>query len=204
MKLESIDISDLEIELEQTSMLNEKNTEVLKESQTEITSECSSVEIDSESENENYPVHIMGEVANPGVYYLKTGDIIDHLITKAGGLTDRADLRYVNLAAKTIPNQKVYIPSIDEEQMSYDDYLTLVQNEVISESEASQENNKININTADQNELQKLNGIGPSKANDIIGYRELNGSFQTIEEIMNVAGIKENIFEKIKNQITVK
>ena len=144
-----------------------------------------------ENQDNFIKIHITGEVNNQGVIELKAGDRIIDAIEKAGGLTDLADTSKVNLAYSLSDGEKVYIPSINDD-------------EEISFIETENKNSKININTATLEELDSLSGIGESIAQSIIDYREENGKFQTIEDLKNVSGIGEAKFEKIKENITVK
>jgi competence protein ComEA len=113
-------------------------------------------------------------------------------ITAAGGATDEADLDRINLATKLADQMQVYVPSQGEAAVP-----------VSSGSALGAATDKININTASAEELDKLPGIGPSLANAIIDYRTKNGPFQQIEDINDVKGIGDALFEKIKEQITV-
>ncbi len=144
-----------------------------------------------ENQDNLIKIHITGEVNNQGVIELKAGDRIIDAIEKAGGLTDLADTSKVNLAYSLSDGEKIYIPSINDE-------------EGINFIETENKNSKININTATLEELDSLSGIGESIAQSIIDYREENGKFQTIEDLKNVSGIGEAKFEKIKENITVK
>ena len=155
----------------------------------------------TEEESINIIVHIHGEILNPGLVYLPIDSRISDAISAAGGITEIADLSKVNLAYKLKDAQKIYIPSIyDEEQEIY------IQedagaNVVIPDS--SPPSLLININTAIQPELETLPGIGASTAKKIIDYRLTNGNFKKIEDIMNVPGIGESKFNSIKDQICI-
>lgn len=149
-------------------------------------------------------VDIKGEVKKEGVYYLEEGSIIEDLINEAGGLTKKAALDYVNRAEKLKNNMCVIIPNKENikklEKESKETSAPL--NSSLKDSNSSKEE-KININTADESELNNINGIGPSKAKAIISYREENGDFKSIEDIKNVSGIGEGTFLKIKDSICV-
>ncbi|MDQ0161274.1 helix-hairpin-helix domain-containing protein [Aeribacillus alveayuensis] len=134
-------------------------------------------------------VDVKGAVKNPGVYEVKETDRVLTVIEKAGGFHENADINQVNLAAKLVDGSIVYVPKIGEQASN--------------DNNQSPSNNKININNATMEELQTLTGIGPSKAEAIISYREENGPFQAVDEIKNVSGIGEKSFEKIKDDITV-
>lgn len=159
-------------------------------------------------EVEKIVVHITGQVINPGVITLEKGDRIMDAIETAGGVTDEADLEKVNLAYVLEDAQKVYIPSKKEKEDSA--YIEKGSGEKIIlsgesvKSSKKEEELRININTANEEELQKLDGIGSSTAIKIINYRKENGKFNSIEEIKNVSGIGESKFNKIKKYIYVK
>ena len=142
---------------------------------------------------------ICGAVQEPGVYKLEEGARIFQLIEQAGGLREDADLTRVNQAEKVTDGMKVRIYT-KEEAASLPQQIW----ESTAESEqAALTSAKININSADIAQLTQLTGIGEARAADIIAYRTEHGRFLTIEEIMNVSGIKESTFQKIKDQIVV-
>ena len=141
---------------------------------------------------------ICGAVQTPGVYELEEGARIFQLIEKAGGLRQDADLASVNQAERVTDGMKVRIYT-KEEAASLPQQIS----ESSAASDAPAQTAKININSADLPQLIQLSGIGESRAADIIAYRTEHGRFLTIEEIMNVSGIKESTFRKIKDQIVV-
>lgn len=136
-------------------------------------------------------VYICGEVKLPGVYQVEEGARLYQVVEMAGGLLETAAPNYLNLAESVTDGQKIVVPTIDE-----------ANDMVIVENESS--NGLININTANEDTLTTLPGIGASKAKNIINYRESKGGFQTIEELMEIDGIKEGVFNKVKDLITVK
>lgn len=138
-------------------------------------------------------IHVVGEVQTPGIYEIDIGSRIDDLIRKAGGCTENADLNKINLAYEVSDGEKIYIPSIFDEENEYN---------VSSDNENV--NNKININKASVEELQTINGIGESLANKIVNYRKENGRFSSIEDLKNVSGIGDKKYENIKEYIVVK
>ncbi len=153
-------------------------------------------------------VHVSGQVVNPGVVKLKEGARIIDAIEMAGGVTEEADLEKVNLAYLLEDAQKVYIPSKKEKiesayvlEGSGEEAVLLNEG---GKSSKKEEKLMININTAKEEELEKLDGIGSSIATRIVNYRKENGKFNSIEEIKNVSGIGESKFNKIKNYIYVK
>ena len=159
--------------------------------------------MESPPANENYAeVYVCGCVNKPGVYKLKSGSRLYEYLELAGGYTKEADRDYENLARVMWDGEKVYFPSNEETKdnmwVSDDTSNDNKPNENVSDS-----NKKVNINTADIGELTSLTGIGESRAKSIIAYRQENGPFECIEDIMLVSGIKESLFGKIKEQITV-
>lgn len=159
--------------------------------------------------NKKIIVHISGEVISPGVISLEEGARIVDAINMADGVTEEADLSKVNLAYVLEDAQKIYIPNINEKEEK-EIVENIEEGVVISGSGTSNGNDsknedvKININTANVKELQKLSGIGESIALRIVTYRKENGKFNSIEDLKNVSGIGENKFNKIKNNIFVK
>lgn len=165
--------------------------------------------------NKKIIVHISGEVISPGVISLEEGARIVDAINMADGVTEEADLSKVNLAYVLEDAQKIYIPNINEKEEkeiveNMEDGVVISGsgmndgNNFNSGNSSKNENVKININTANVKELQKLSGIGESIALRIVTYRKENGKFNSIEDLKNVSGIGENKFNKIKNNIFVK
>ena len=145
-------------------------------------------------------VHITGEVLKKGLIELDEGSRIADAINEAGNITEFADLSKVNLAYELSDGQKVYIPSIKDES---EEYISENAGENVIEDEDVKDG-KININTADIDLLQTINGVGESLANKIIDYRKQNGKFKSIEDLKNVSGIGEKKFEDIKDKVIVK
>ncbi|MDQ1851542.1 helix-hairpin-helix domain-containing protein [Bacillus stercoris] len=141
-------------------------------------------------------IDIKGAVQHPGVYEMRTGDRVSQAIEKAGGTSEQADEAQVNLAEILQDGTVVYIPKKGEE--------TAVQQGAGGAVQSGGGKGVVNINTATLEQLQGISGVGPSKAEAIIAYREENGRFQTIEDITKVSGIGEKSFEKIKSSISVK
>ena len=133
---------------------------------------------------------------------LPEGSRVDDAIKAAGGLTDKADLTDINRAAFVEDGEKIYIPALIEmdESSSDVDHSDIVSGNGLS---AQYSDGKVNINTADSEELQKLTGVGPVTAQKIIDYRKENGRFAAIEDIKNVTGIGDKTFEKFKDDIKV-
>ncbi|MEK1828244.1 helix-hairpin-helix domain-containing protein [Priestia megaterium] len=137
-------------------------------------------------------VDIKGAVQKPGVYQLPKDARVKDALAQAGGATKEADLRQLNLASKLQDEMAVYIPAAGEEIPPSSPVSS------ISSSGTSNDQPLVNINTANTDELQTLNGIGPSKASAIVSYREENGLFQTVEDLGQVSGIGEKSLEKSK------
>lgn len=142
-------------------------------------------------------VHVCGEVNNPGVYEMKPGSRAFQAVEQAGGFTEAAAEGYLNLAQEVEDGMKIVVPSQD-----WADSNTQETSDGSDSLNASQ-GHKVNLNNATKEDLMTLKGIGQARADDIINYRTEHGPFQSIEEIMNVPGIKNNAFEKIKDDITV-
>lgn len=156
-------------------------------------------ETEDEKDNTKIKVYITGEVKNQRVIELEEGDRIADAIEKAGGQTEQASLKNVNLAYQLEDGQKIYIPNInDTETEIIDDGASGVVDD------ATIKQTVVNINKADEKELQSLNGIGESLATSIVQYRKENGNFETIEDLKNVPGIGDSKFENIKEYIKVK
>lgn len=146
---------------------------------------------DGQEEQGVIGIYICGEVRRPGVYELEAGARVTDAIEAAGGTTGKASLNSINLAEYVEDGQKIEIPSRAEEKKKQ------------QQSQAgSQSQGLVNINQATAAELMTLPGIGESRAGDIVSYRQAHGNFGTVKDIMNVAGIKEGIYNRIKDKIT--
>ena len=170
--------------------------------------------------NETIVVHVSGAVNIEGIVELDSGSRIANAIEKAGGIKENADMTDINLAYPLEDGMKIYIPTKEEteayknnENTPAESYVTAssggvnskeATNSKQSSSTSDTTSKKVNINTATQEELDTLPGIGPSIASKIIDYREQNGKFNSIEEIKEVSGIGEAKYEKIKDSITIK
>ena len=163
-------------------------------------------------------VDIKGEVNTPGVYELTSDDTVMKAIDKAGGLTKNSNTSNINLSKKLEDEMVIIVYSKTEiQEMKKENQIvcppcndvcvTEEDEKAKLEEETSKDKDtiidKININTSDETALQTLNGIGEAKAKAIIEYRNQNGKFKTIEDIKNVPGIGDSIYEKIKDNITV-
>jgi competence protein ComEA len=146
-------------------------------------------------------VYICGAVVSEGVYTLSYGSRVVDVLDLAGGYKEDAARGYVNLAEPLSDGDKIYIPFQDEVQNE-----EMISQKVEGKEENSFSGDKeklININKATRDELMTLPGIGETKADDIISYREEHGNFSKIEDLMNISGIKTGVFNKIKDRITI-
>jgi len=139
-------------------------------------------------------VYITGAVPRPGIYALPEGSRVQDGIAAAGGFLAEAEKTEINLAAFLIDGEKLDIPFVEGGSPVLP---TPVENPVSSGTEL------IDINTASSVELETLPGIGPTTAQKIIEYRQTNGAFVSIEDIINVSGIGPGLYERIKDLITV-
>ncbi len=181
---------------ETTSSENIKDEDILPF----IDSEVGDIKASLIEEKVSIYAHVCGAVVNPGVYEAEQGARVVDFIQLAGGLTKEAAADYINQAKSVEDGQRIYVMKESELEN-----LTLEQR--IEGEEVTRNNTKetssvlININTASVEELMSLSGIGQAKANSIVAYREKNGKFQTIENLMDIPGIKEGLFQQISHMI---
>lgn len=155
------------------------------------------------SENTGYVyVYVCGAVRQEGVYRLPEGSRINDALILAGGLTEDAASGVLNLAESVQDGQKLYFPTKDE--MENQQGVPVDGTYTDGQANNSEQSQKIDINTADKEQLMTLSGIGEAKAESIIRYRAEHGNFAQIEDITNVDGIGESLFQKIKEYIYVK
>ena len=140
---------------------------------------------ESETDNSIF-VYVCGAVLYEGVYELPAGCRVYEAIQEAGGFSADAAVNHINQAEVLEDETQLYIPTMEE---------------IANEQDV--DDGKVNLNTATREELMTLPGVGESKADLIIQYREEHGKFQSIEDVMNISGIKEGLFAKIKENITV-
>lgn len=138
-------------------------------------------------------IDVKGAVLKPNVYKLQKGNRVLDAISIAGGFAEDADQTKINLAARVQDEMVIYVPKVGEDANIDGNINTF-----------NEEDGKVNINTANEDELLSLSGIGPAKAASIIAYRQENGRFQKVEDLVNVSGIGEKSLEKILDQITVR
>ena len=149
-------------------------------------------------------VHVTGAVNSVGVVVLEEGSRIIDAIEACGGEKEEADLNKINLAYILQDGDKLYVPSVnDNDDLEYISTKSGDNVIVNGAGNKSEGNGMININTASKEELMALSGIGDSTAEKIIAYRKENGKFKSIEDIKNVPGIGDSKFNNIKDKITV-
>ncbi len=141
-------------------------------------------------------VYVCGAVNAPGVYELNEDARVFEAITLAGGMTAEAAPEAVSQARTVADGEQIYVPTVQEVQMQGSG----VEDIVTGNADV---NGKVNINTAGKEELMTLTGIGEAKAQSILDYREEHGRFGSIEDLMLIEGIKEGVFNKIKEDITI-
>ncbi len=151
-----------------------------------ILKETTELEESTEKESAMICVHICGAVKKQGVYELPQGSRVYEAVDLAGGFLKDADLSGINQAQILEDETQIYIPTKAETKQTQ-----------------AVEDGKVNLNTATKEELMTLPGVGESKADSIISYRQDKGRFKKIEDIMEISGIKEGLFQKIKDDITV-
>lgn len=138
-------------------------------------------------------VYVCGAVCDPGVYELEAHSRVYEAIEAAGGMTETAASSYLNQAEQLSDGQKIYVPSEDEAAWG----------QGVNSGEQTVGDGKIDINAATKEELMSLNGIGEVRAQAIIDYREKHGGFNSVEELKEVEGIKDGVFNKLKDLIKV-
>lgn len=157
-----------------------------------------SVKEDSEKRN-TFIVYVCGEVNAPGVYEVFENSRVIDAINAAGGINDDALIETLNLASFVSDGEKIYVPSVNDTDYQGAQEAGSSADE-LSKGDSSK---KININTADKSSLMTIPGVGESKANKIIAYREEHGKFCKTEDLMQVSGIKEGMYNKVKDYICV-
>lgn len=224
-----ITLNIISISLQTYNVINKSNTEYKTENivkEPENKEDNKDENINKESNNTIY-VDIKGAVKSPGVYEVNNDSKVIDIINLAGGLNKNASTKYINLSKKLNNESVIYIYTNNEintfikEQNKeplkeckcetenikscIDNKSSIIEKgqDTITNQDKKEDNSKININTASKDQLTSLTGIGDAKASAIIDYRDKNGNFKTIEEIKNVSGISDSLYEKIKDNITI-
>ena len=144
-----------------------------------------------QQEQTSIVVDIKGEVIEPGIYELAIDSRVNDVIELAGGFSSEADQTYVNLAQKVHDEMMIMVPKVGEEALA------------LGASVNAADSGKVRINYATQDEIEQLSGIGPSKAQAIIQYREEHGFFESVEDLLQVSGIGEKTLDNMKDDIQV-
>ena len=172
--------------------------------ETNLQAEVAAVSKDSSTEKEvkEEPVEqdlitvdVKGAVKSPGIYDLPVGSRVNDAVQKAGGLTEQADSKSLNLAQKVSDEALVYVPTKGEEAAS--------QQAGSGAASSTSKEKKVNINKASLEELKQVKGLGGKRAQDIIDHRESNGKFKSVDELKKVSGIGAKTIEKLKDYVTV-
>jgi competence protein ComEA len=151
-------------------------------------------------EPEMIMVDVKGQVTMPGVYSTSQGERVIDVIHRAGGLTENADESQVNFAEHVQDAMVIYIPAKGEAGINVPAGTTVNPSNT---GGGTGKQAKVNVNKADETQLQNLPGIGPSKAAAITEYRETSGPFKSVEDLKNISGIGDKTFEKLKDLITI-
>ena len=152
-------------------------------------------EKDESPEQDLITVDVKGAVKSPGIYDLPVGSRVHDAVQKAGGLTEEADSKSLNLAQKVSDEALVYVPTKGEEAAS--------QQAASGTTPSTSKEKKVNLNKASLEELKQVKGLGGKRAQDIIDHREANGKFKSVDELKKVSGIGAKTIEKLKDYVTV-
>lgn len=165
---------------------------VSKDSSTE--KEVKKEEKEEPVEQDLITVDVKGAVKAPGIYDLPVGSRVNDAVQKAGGLTEQADSKSLNLAQKVSDETLVYVPTKGEEAS---------QQSGSGATSSTSKEKKVNLNKASLEELKQVKGLGGKRAQDIIDHREANGKFKSVDELKKVSGIGAKTIEKLKDYVTV-
>ena len=190
-----IKLSSKEEDINFKNMDEEKLNDLVKD---EVLKNEESIVVNGENKKQKIIVDIDGAVKNPGVYEFSEGDRIGDAINKSGGLLETADTKNINKARPLVDGEKIYIVKEGEENFEVE----IIHSSIYNTGDTIENNDKININTASKETLMSLDGIGEVYSQRIIDYRNKT-KLSSIEEIMQIKGIGEKTFEKIKDKIVV-
>ena len=186
--------------LKPTSQTSVKETNLQAEVAAVSKDSSSEKEIKKEEKEESpeqdlITVDVKGAVKSPGIYDLPVGSRVHDAVQKAGGLTEEADSKSLNLAQKVSDEALVYVPTKGEEAAS--------QQTASGTTPSTSKDKKVNLNKASLEELKQVKGLGGKRAQDIIDHREANGKFKSVDELKKVSGIGAKTIEKLKDYVTV-
>lgn len=157
--------------------------------------EVNKEEKEESPEQDLITVDVKGAVKSPGIYDLPVGSRVHDAVQKAGGLTEEADSKSLNLAQQVSDEALVYVPTKGEEAAS--------QQAASGPTPSTSKEKKVNLNKASLEELKQVKGLGGKRAQDIIDHRETNGKFKSVDELKKVSGIGAKTIEKLKDYVTV-
>ena len=185
--------------LKPTSQTSVKETNLQAEVAAVSKDSSSEKEIKKEEKEESpeqdlITVDVKGAVKSPGIYDLPVGSRVHDAVQKAGGLTEEADSKSLNLAQKVSDEALVYVPTKGEEAAS--------QQAASGTTPSTSKEKKVNLNKASLEELKQVKGLGGKRAQDIIDHREANGKFKSVDELKKVSGIGAKTIEKLKDYVT--
>ena len=175
--------------------VKEKNLQAEVAAVSKDSSSEQEVKKEESAEQDLITVDVKGAVKSPGIYDLPVGSRVHDAVQKAGGLTDEADSKSLNLAQKISDEALVYVPTKGEEAAS--------QQATSGTSPSTSKDKKVNLNKASLEELKQVKGLGGKRAQDIIDHREANGKFKSVDELKKVSGIGAKTIEKLKDYVTV-
>ena len=186
--------------LKPTSQTSVKETNLQAEVAAVSKDSSSEKEIKKEEKEESpeqdlITVDVKGAVKSPGIYDLPVGSRVHDAVQKAGGLTDEADSKSLNLAQKISDEALVYVPTKGEEAAS--------QQATSGTTASTSKDKKVNLNKASLEERKQVKGLGGKRAQDIIDHREANGKFKSVDELKKISGIGAKTIEKLKDYVTV-
>ncbi|GAB2026494.1 helix-hairpin-helix domain-containing protein [Lactovum odontotermitis] len=188
-----------------TASLTETNSSDLSTKKSKPAENSSALDSStSSSASGKIVVDVKGAVRKPSIYTVEADLRVNDIIQMAGGFTDNAEQKSINLAAKISDAQVIYVPTTDEKAAPAAAAASTTAASPSDSTSANEGNSaKVNINTADLTQLQTLSGVGQKKAQDIIDYRTQNGPFKSADELGNVSGFGPKSLEKLKESITV-
>ena len=175
--------------------VKEKNLQAEVAAVSKDSSSEKEVKKEESAEQDLITVDVKGAVKSPGIYDLPVGSRVHDAVQKAGGLTDEADSKSLNLAQKISDEALVYVPTKGEEVAS--------QQAASGTTPSTSKDKKVNLNKASLEELKQVKGLGGKRAQDIIDHREANGKFKSVDELKKVSGIGAKTIEKLKDYVTV-
>ena len=210
-ELQTVSVGEKETELTSEDSGEDGTKDDTGENEEDADKKKGDASTDTEGGPAKLYVHVCGHVNQPGVYELQPDSRVFEAIEAAGGMTATAAFSYLNQAELLQDGQQIYVPSQEEVDLGkvaaqaagVSTSGSEAADAQIAENVSGQDDGKVNLNTATKEELMTLNGIGDVRAQAILKYREEHGEFRSIEELMEVEGIKKGTFQKLKDQIKI-